>query len=314
MSDVARQMRLSSVTRAIRVLGDRWSILIIRDAFVGVRRFQDFLERTGTSRATLTNRLQSLVKAGLFRRAKYSDSPARYEYRLTDKGRDLYQLSLAAWAWERKWAPKGAGIPRQLLHRPCEHETVPTLKCGHCSQAILMKECRVVPGPGANARAPAAPARYRRLSALTSETHRGSAAGLTHIADIVGDPWSPLVLAATYFGLKRFDEFQRELGIATNILASRLELLVGQKILKRHRYSKQPERFEYLLTPKGHGLFTYALLLNDWGERWLLPPAGPPYYIVHTVCGQNVKPEVRCSHCDVALVPGSVAAKGARTA
>jgi DNA-binding HxlR family transcriptional regulator len=86
MSDIGKKTRASSVTRAIRVLGDRWSILIIRDAFMGVRRFQDFLERTGTSRATLTNRLQSLVRSGILKRVKYSDAPARFEYRLTDKG------------------------------------------------------------------------------------------------------------------------------------------------------------------------------------------------------------------------------------
>jgi DNA-binding HxlR family transcriptional regulator len=309
MSDIGRKTRSSSVTRAIRVLGDRWSILIIRDAFIGVRRFQDFLEHTGTSRATLTNRLQSLVRSGIFKRVKYSDAPARFEYRLTDKGRDLYSLSLVAWSWERRWAPKGAGIPMTLLHRPCDHETIPSVACSHCGEPLSIRDVYYRPGPGANARAPTAPARYRRLSALTSATHRGSNAGLTHIADIVGDPWTPLVLAAAFFGLRRFDDIQRELGIATNILSTRLELLVRQKILEKQLYSAQPRRYEYRLTEKGRDLFSYALLLNRWGDRWLATAAGPPFYIVHAKCEKRVTPEVRCSHCHVELVPGSVAGK-----
>jgi DNA-binding HxlR family transcriptional regulator len=309
MSDIGKKTRASSVTRAIRVLGDRWSLLIIRDAFMGVRRFQEFLERTGTSRATLTNRLQSLVRAGIFRRVKYSDAPARYEYRLTDKGRDLYPLSLVAWSWERRWTPKGSGIPMKLLHRTCGHETHPTVLCSHCSAPLSIRDTFYRPGPGANARAPAAPARYRRLSALTSATHRGSNAGLTHIADIVGDPWTPLVLAAAFFGLRRFDDIQRELGIATNILSTRLELLVREEILVRQLYSQQPERYEYRLTDKGRDIFSYALLLNRWGDKWLATAAGPPFYIVHAKCDQRITPEVRCSHCGEELVPGSVVPK-----
>ncbi len=310
MSDVGKKTRTSSVTRAIRVLGDRWSILIIRDAFMGVRRFQDFLERTGTSRATLTNRLQSLVRAGIFRRVQYSESPARFEYRLTDKGRDLYALSLVAWSWERRWAPKGAGFPMKLLHRSCGHEMFPTVACSHCGASLSIRDTRYVPGPGVNARAVAPRARYRRLSALTSATHKGSQSGLTHIADIVGDPWTPLVLAAAFFGLRRFDDIQRELGIATNILSTRLDLLVRQKILERHPYSELPRRYEYRLTDKGRDLFSYALLLNRWGDKHLATAAGPPYYLVHSTCEKHATPEVRCSHCNEELVPGSVTAGG----
>jgi DNA-binding HxlR family transcriptional regulator len=310
MSDVGKKTRSSSVTRAIRVLGDRWSLLIIRDAFMGVRRFQDFLDRTGTSRATLTNRLQSLVRAGIFRRVQYSESPARFEYRLTDKGRDLYALSLVAWSWERRWAPKGAGIPMKLRHLACGQETFPTVACSHCGEPLSIRDTYYTPGPGVNARAVSSPARYRRLSALTSATHKGSQSGLTHIADIVGDPWTPLVLATAFFGLRRFDDIQRELGIATNILSTRLDLLVRQKILERHLYSEQPQRYEYRLTDKGRDLFAYALLLNRWGDKYLATAAGPPYYLVHAKCGKHATPEVRCSHCHEELVPRSVTTAG----
>lgn len=307
MAEVGRNMKASSITRAIRVLGDRWSLLIIRDAFQGVHRFQEFLKRTGTSRATLTNRLRALIRNGILKRVKYNDAPARFEYRLTDKGRDLYPLSLIAWGWERRWAPKGAGIPMRLVHRACGHKTFPVIVCSHCAEPLSITETYARAAPGANARASATPARYRRLSGLTSATHRGSHAGLTHIADLVGDPWTPLVIAAAFFGLRRFDDIQSELGIATNILSTRLELLVAQKILERRPYSQKPKRYEYRLTEKGRDLFPYALLLNRWGDKWLATAAGPPYYVVHARCKRRVMPQVRCDHCRQELVPGSIA-------
>jgi DNA-binding HxlR family transcriptional regulator len=308
MTDIGRKTRSSSVTRAIGVLGDRWSILIIRDAFQGVRRFQEFLQRTGTSRATLANRLRSLVNHGIFRRVKYQDAPARWEYRLTDKGRDLYALSLAAWRWERRWVPRGAGIPARLHHLDCGHPMLPETSCGHCSEPLGIRSVSYRDGPGTNARPPALTIRPRRLSALTSADQRGSQSSLTHIADIVGDPWTPLVLAAAFFGLRRFDDIQRELGIATNILSTRLELLVRQRIFRRRLYSRQPARWEYRLTDKGRDLFPYALMLNAWGDRWLSAAAGPPYQLLHRDCGQVVVPVVRCSHCHRPLLPNAVAA------
>jgi DNA-binding HxlR family transcriptional regulator len=126
-----------------------------------------------------------------------------------------------------------------------------------------------------------------------------------HIADIVGDPWTPLVIAAAFFGLRRFDDIQRELRIATNILSSRLDLLVRQKIVERRLYTKQPKRYEYRLTDKGRDLFGYALLLNAWGDRWLATATGPPHLILHEPCGRTIRPIVRCRHCGGELVPGS---------
>ncbi|HET9693409.1 MAG TPA: helix-turn-helix domain-containing protein, partial [Steroidobacteraceae bacterium] len=152
----------------------------------------------------------------------------------------------------------------------------------------------------------------RRLSGLTSVTHHGTHDTLTHVADIVGDPWTPLVLAASFFGLRRFDDFQRELGIATNILAARLELLVDQKVFRRERYLELPPRFEYRLTDKGRDLFPYALLLNAWGDRWLARRAGSPFRFVHKACGHEFEAVVRCSHCRRPVTPGSLLAPAPR--
>jgi len=299
-------MRGSSVTRAIELIGDRWSILVVRDAFQGVRRFEDFLARTGASRATLTRRLRALEASGILRRAASATSPGRREYRLTPMGRDLFPLSLVAWSWERRWVPRGAGIPTRLRHAACGRDMQPETVCSRCGGPLTLREVEHRRGPGRLPRVPATQGRSWRLSALTAATHRGSQSTLTHIADIVGDPWTPLLIAAAFFGLRRFDEFEQELGIATNILSTRLDLLVRQKILVRRLYVRHPPRQEYRLTQKGRDLFHYAVVLNAWGDRWLAPPGGPAYQLVHRDCGRVVAPLVRCGHCHEALLPDSV--------
>ena len=116
VSDVALHIATSSVTRAIDVVGDRWALLILRDAFQGARRFEEFVERTGATRATLTNRLRALVEEGILDRVRYSTSPPRFEYRMTRRGRDLFPVALAAWRWERRWAGPRGGVPTRLRH------------------------------------------------------------------------------------------------------------------------------------------------------------------------------------------------------
>jgi DNA-binding HxlR family transcriptional regulator len=299
-------MRGSPVTRAIELLGDRWSLLVVRDAFQGVRRFEDFLSRTGASRATLARRLRSLEASGVLCRVDSDGSPGRREYRLTAMGRDLFPLSMVAWRWERRWAPRGAGIPLKLQHAACGHDMQPETACAGCGGLLVLRDVEHRRGPGRLPSAAARRTRSWRLSALTAASHRGSQSTLTHIADIVGDPWTPLLIAAALLGQRRFDEFQHELGIATNILSARLELLVGQKILARRLYVRHPPRYEYRLTPKGHDLLHYAVVLNAWGDRWLTPSGGPAYHLVHRACGRVIKPLVRCSHCHAALLPGAV--------
>lgn len=307
VAEVGREIRASPVTRAIGVLGDRWSLLIIRDAFQGARRFEEFLERSGAPRATLARRLRALQAQRILLRVPANRAAGRHEYRLSPRGRDLYPLSLVAWSWERRWAPRGAGIPARLWHRGCGAQMHPVLSCGHCGGSLSLADVSLVPRRGRAGRAAGRPPRLRRRSSTTAATHRGSQAALTHIADIVGDPWTPLVLAAAFFGLRRFDDFQRELGVSSNVLADRLARLVEQRILERRPYRGQPPRHEYRLTGKGRDLFPYALVLGDWGRRWLARPAAPA--LRHRSCGHAARPVVGCDRCRAPLAPGDVATR-----
>ena len=142
-----------SVAQCLEVIGEWWSMLIVRDAFMGVTRFDDFHERLGISRNVLNQRLTHLVDAGVLERVAYSEHPPRYDYRLTAKGRDLWPVLTAMRQWGDRWeAP--AGPPIELVHRACGHITQVIGTCSECGEPLTARDVRAVPGPGA---APGAP-------------------------------------------------------------------------------------------------------------------------------------------------------------
>lgn len=296
VSDIALHIATSSVTRAIDVLGDRWALLIMRDTFQGAHRFEEFVQRTGATRATLTNRLHALLEAGILERVRYSSAPPRYEYRLTRRGRDLFPVALAAWRWERRWAAPQGGVPARLRHETCGHATRPELVCAACGDPLDVRRTRFrsrVPVGRVTRLRP----RLRRLSPSTAVTNRGTSSDITHVADVVGDRWMPLIVSAAFFGQRRFEDIQASLGIASNILAARLGVLADLGVLEKRSYSRHPARSEYRLTRKGRDLFPYAVALNAWGDRWLGGRSGATAVLYHDACGKRLVPEARCNHC-----------------
>ncbi|MFJ4658930.1 winged helix-turn-helix transcriptional regulator [Nocardia sp. NPDC088792] len=124
--------------------------------------------------------------------------------------------------------------------------------------------------------------------------------------DLLGDWWTPLVLREAFYGVRRFDEFQRELGIARNTLAERLRRLVDAGLLEKHVYETVPVRHEYLLTESGRDFYGVIAAMTTWGDRWLAGEAGPPIIGHHETCGHDGQAEVVCSHCKQPLEAGTV--------
>ncbi|GAB3979084.1 helix-turn-helix domain-containing protein [Plantactinospora veratri] len=137
------------------------------------------------------------------------------------------------------------------------------------------------------------------------------ACSIARTLDVVGEPWSPLILRDVYAGITRFDQIQQDLGISTKVLAERLRWLVDNGVLQRREYSNRPPRYEYLLTDKGQELCDLLLVMVRWGDRWTAGEAGPPVLHRHRTCGQVGHVELSCSACgepiraaDVDLLPG----------
>jgi DNA-binding HxlR family transcriptional regulator len=136
-----------SVAQCLEVVGEWWSLLILRDAFLGVRRFDDFQRHLGISRNVLGQRLDRLVAAGVLARVPYSTRPPRAEYRLTDKGRDLWPVLVAMRQWgDAHAAPTGP--PVEVLHRGCGHAARFELVCAACGERVTSRDVEVRPGEG----------------------------------------------------------------------------------------------------------------------------------------------------------------------
>jgi DNA-binding HxlR family transcriptional regulator len=137
------------------------------------------------------------------------------------------------------------------------------------------------------------------------------ACSIARTLDVIGEPWSPLILRDVYVGINRFDQLQNDLGISRKVLAQRLAWLVEQGIIERRQYSNRPVRHEYLLTTKGQELCDLLLVMVGWGDRWTAGEAGPPVLYRHHACGKIGHVELRCSHCgrpmratDIDVLPG----------
>jgi DNA-binding HxlR family transcriptional regulator len=137
-----------SVAQCLEVVGEWWSMLVLRDAFLGVTRFDQFQERLGISRNILNQRLARLVATGVLVKVPYSDHPPRYEYRLTDKGRDLWPVLTTMRQWGDKYAAPD-GPPIEVIHKECGHACDAALTCSSCGVPIGPSDVRAVPGPGA---------------------------------------------------------------------------------------------------------------------------------------------------------------------
>jgi DNA-binding HxlR family transcriptional regulator len=119
--------------------------------------------------------------------------------------------------------------------------------------------------------------------------------------DVIGESWSLLILRDIYQGSRRFDELQKDLGIATNVLTARLNRLVDEGILEARRYQEHPPRYEYVPTEKGRELGPVLMFLVQWGNKWLSGSKEPQQAIVHNGCGHVGTPRIVCTHCGEAI-------------
>jgi DNA-binding HxlR family transcriptional regulator len=136
-----------SVAQCLEVIGDWWTMIVVRDVFMGVNRFDELQARTGISRNVLGERLARLVDDGVLKKVPYQDHPARYDYRLTEKGRDLWLVLTAMRQWGDRWAAPN-GPPIELIHRECDHRAEVVATCSRCHEPIGPRDVRAVSGPG----------------------------------------------------------------------------------------------------------------------------------------------------------------------
>jgi DNA-binding HxlR family transcriptional regulator len=132
-----------SVAKALSVIGERWTLLVLREAFMRTRRFEDFQRLTGAPRPILADRLRALVDEGILERRPYGNHPDRFEYRLTEKGLELYPVIVSLLKWGDTWMPDDDGPPVELRHKACDHIVHPELACPECGEWIGARDMAV---------------------------------------------------------------------------------------------------------------------------------------------------------------------------
>ena len=137
-----------NIARAANVLGDLWNILLIRQACLGTRRYDEFQHTLGIGRNILTVRLNGLVAANILDRVEYQRNPVRHEYRLTDKGRDAFTVLAAMASWGERWLNGPEGTPVVQHHTGCGHDMQAIVVCGECKEPIDVRDVSARPGPG----------------------------------------------------------------------------------------------------------------------------------------------------------------------
>jgi DNA-binding HxlR family transcriptional regulator len=149
--DLPYDLGLCSIARTLQLVGEKWSLLVLREAFSGIRRFEDMHRRIGAPRQVLSDRLGSLVAAGILRRQPYREpgQRTRYEYRLTEAGMDFYPVLVALLRWGDRHLSEPEGPSVELLHRDCGEPVDVVLRCRGDHPVASAREVRARPGPGA---------------------------------------------------------------------------------------------------------------------------------------------------------------------
>jgi DNA-binding HxlR family transcriptional regulator len=140
--------QICSIAKSLEVIGERWSLLIVRDVFNGNRRFGEMQASLGVARNVLSARLQRLVDEDILERRRYQDSPARYEYFLTEKGLDLWPTLIALLSWGDRYSPSPGGPPKLIVHKVCGGRVSDRGICEECGKALSARDAIQVPGPG----------------------------------------------------------------------------------------------------------------------------------------------------------------------
>jgi len=295
--NINRLILNSAVAQGLDVIGDRWALRILNEAFNGKRRFEEFRTHTGASRATLTRRLTALVDNDILYKRPYSAGSTRFEYKFTEKGLGLFGASLLARQWELDWkVEQPEAGHKQLFHIPCKSVLQPRAVCRHCHEPLELEDVSWLSlDKELNNQLDEIKSIHQQRRVHSGPESVDNAPEVK-LADLVGDRWTLLILIVAFFGTTRYDDFLKQLKIAPGILVERLKTLIEAGVLHRKSYQSNPPRYAYKLTEKGRSLYPFTMSLRQWAIDWLPDKVSEPN-LIHTSCGAPLAVEIHCESC-----------------
>jgi len=283
---------------ALGLIGDEWNLAIVRLAIMaGVRRYKDFRDRLGIANSVLTARLRRLTEAEVFTTAQYSDAPRRYEYILTERGRDLWKVLLTIWSWEAVWVTEHSEPLPPMYHLECGAEFAPVMYCRACLQPAGIRDVKGTFGPSGGFARSVPRATTRRRSTAGTGAFGGGPGLVPQTIELIGNRWSASALAAAFLGARRFTDMLVMMGAPPTIVSDRLRTFCQMGVLETVAARAGSGRVEYRLTDKGRAFFPHVMVMLEWGDRWFRAPEGPATLLTHTTCNGEFHPVLFCSVC-----------------
>ena len=285
----------NALSRGFGLLGDEWSLILLRLALQGQTKYSEFQESLPISHAVLTNRLDTLVREGLIDKRLYSERPPRSEYLLTEKGRSTWPILVAIWGWERTWVATHTYETPPMIHAACSSSFSPVVTCQACNQPTSAQDLDSRLAPGRTWRESVPETTTRRRSEA-----RGGRAAHSFYPDTMaafGNRWSAAILGAAFLGVKRFSDFHSLLGVPQGLLADRLSSLCEHSILTQVQTAERADWAEYQLSAKGLGLFPVVATTIDWSEHWMGTPGARVVEMTHQTCGHDFHSVIACDQC-----------------
>ena len=293
---------LIAVRQAANVLCDRWSLVTLLLAQAGVCRFNDFSARSGMASRLLTSRLAMLEAQEIVVRLPYSRRPPRYEYRLSPIGLELFDVFAMMLRWEQTWHAAPAGVGVRIEHLACgAAQVLPVPHCAACDAVLTSRDIELTVSQRKVEAMPTKETPYRRSTLSTARRGLAAPMPLAHAIDVFGDKWSIELVMCLFSRVRKFNDFQSHLGISTNVLADRLDRLLGLSILRQTTDADRYGKGAYALTAKGIDLFPVLLAIQAWADKWLRERVRSPVKFAHRLCGHLLQLRVSCDHCGAVL-------------
>ncbi len=293
--------RPSAIGQALLALGDQWTLLMLQRALLTrTRRFADWRDQLGMSESVLAGRLREMVAGDLLRPSPYRDEGrGRTEYLLTERALELWALLVQIWAWEYDWI----GVPPALVHDTCGGRTGVDVGCSACGAApVTARDTAAGREESATFARVTVPRHHRRT--VRARSPQDPLSHVPETLELLGDRWSTVVLAAAFLRVRRFADFQAELGVAPSILADRLRRFTELSVLTT--VEGPAGRPEYRLTERGMAFSGVFAFLVDWAQRWYTGPRDGTLHITHRRCGRPFVPYPRCRTCRRPLTRAAV--------
>ncbi len=292
----------NALGRALGLLGDEWTLLILQQELLGLTRFSDLRSAIGISDAVLNDRLRRLTASGLLERRIYQQTPLRAEYVLTASGRATWPVLLGIWAWERRWVDGRAAELPGMVHSACGQAFSPVTTCGSCREPVTLADVDAEWGPAGGWARSIPQARTRRRSGSASD---GSGRFPETMA-ILGNRWSSALVAAALLGTQRFSEFEQRLGIPAALLSERLTSFRDADVMVAVPQPGRSDRHDYVLTDKGRALLPLVLSLVAWAQTRFGRSDGVAIELTHRSCGHPLDPRLACDRCGEVLAAADV--------